>query len=135
MAILTLNGATGDDPKILEWRADHTDELGLIAASWFAVIKQQGDDVTELLHDGYPTACVGIYPFAYVGVFKAHLNVGFFHGAELPDPAALLQGTGKRMRHVKIRASARLNPAALENLIESAYLDVKQRIGRINPAT
>jgi hypothetical protein len=38
--------------------------------------------------------------FDYVNVFKAHVNVGFFQGTALPDPAKLLEGTGKRIRHV-----------------------------------
>ncbi|MEI9965905.1 MAG: DUF1801 domain-containing protein [Caulobacteraceae bacterium] len=53
------------------------------------------------MHDGHPTACVGDAAFAYVDAFRAHVNVGFFHGAALDDPAGLLEGTGKRMRHVK----------------------------------
>jgi hypothetical protein len=43
------------------------------------------------LHDGYPFACLGDAPFGYVNVFASHVNVGFFHGAALPDPACLLQ--------------------------------------------
>jgi hypothetical protein len=39
-------------------------------------------------------------------VFTAHVNVGFFRGAELSDPNGLLQGTGKFMRHVKLRPGA-----------------------------
>jgi hypothetical protein len=41
--------------------------------------------------------------YAYARPYKAHLNLGFFHGAYLPDPAGLLQGTGKTLRHVKLR--------------------------------
>ena len=63
-----------------------------------------GDDVRELLHDGHPTACVGSAAFCYVSAFTAHVNVGFFLGAELPDPAGLLEGTGIFMRHVKLDA-------------------------------
>jgi hypothetical protein len=50
-----------------------------------------------------PTACVEDAPFAYVSAFRDHVNVGFFHGTALPDPAGLLQGTGKYMRHVKVK--------------------------------
>lgn len=135
MSIMTFKGAVANDPRILEWKAEHQGELGNIAAHWFAIIRAQGDDVAELLHDGYPTACVDIYPFAYVGVFKAHTNVGFFHGSELPDPAQLLQGTGKRMRHVKIKADGEVQGPELEVLIRAAYTDVQQRIASIFPAS
>jgi hypothetical protein len=54
--------------------------------------------------------------------------VGFFHGAALPDPAHVLQGTGKFMRHVKLRSGTATNAAALSTLIEEAYEDIKARV-------
>ena len=128
MAMLTFTGSRENDPKVLEWIADHQNEPGRIAADWFKRIRQSGPDVTELLHDGYPTACVGDFPFAYVGAFKSHTNVGFFYGAELPDPAGLLEGKGVRMRHVKLRPGKPIDRTALEGLVSAAYLDVQQRI-------
>jgi hypothetical protein len=71
---------------------------------------------------------LGNAPFGYVNVFTAHVNVGFFHGAALPDPAGLLQGTGKFMRHVKLRIGTAINAAALTSLIEEAYADIKDRV-------
>ncbi len=44
----------------------------------------------RLLHDGCPVACLGVAPFGYVNVFKSHVNVGFFHGTDLPEPAHFL---------------------------------------------
>jgi hypothetical protein len=86
-----------------------------------------GADVRELLHDGCPVACVGDAPFGYVNAFKAHANVGFFHGASLADPASLLEGAGKRMRHVKLRPGEELDADALSDLIAEAYRDIQQR--------
>lgn len=86
-----------------------------------------GADVRELLHDGCPVACVGDAPFAYVNAFKSHANVGFFHGAT-PDPAGLLEDTGKRMRHVKLRPGRVVGEAALAGLIASAYADIRLRV-------
>jgi hypothetical protein len=54
--------------------------------------------------------------------------VGFFHGAALPDPARLLQGNGKFMRHVKLRPGTPTNAAALGRLIDAAYVDIKDRV-------
>jgi hypothetical protein len=90
-------------------------------------MRKCGDEVRELLHDGCPVACLGDAPFGYVNVFISHVNVGFFHGAALADPARLLQGTGKFMRHVKLRPGAATNAAALSWLIEAAYADIKAR--------
>jgi len=47
------------------------------------------------LHDGYPVACVDDAPFGYVNVFKAHINVGFFFGAQLEDPTGLWKAAVK----------------------------------------
>ena len=126
--ILRFNGAVKRAPAIEAWMKAYPDELGAIAHEWFEVMRKCGDEVRELLHDGCPTACLGNAPFGYVNVFTAHVNVGFFHGAALPDPAGLLQGTGKFMRHVKLRIGTAINAAALTSLIEEAYADIKDRV-------
>jgi len=120
--------AVARDPGISTWMHGHPGELGAIAQQWFTIIRNCGDDVRELLHDGHPTACVGDAAFAYVDAFKAHVNVGFFRGAEIADPAGLLEGTGKLMRHVKLRSEGSVDASALENLIEAAYSDMKARL-------
>lgn len=127
--LMRFPGESRRAPAIWKWMRDHSGELGAIARRWFEVMRACGDDVRELLHDGYPTACVGDAAFAYVGVFKAHVNVGFFLGAELADPDHLLEGTGKFMRHVKLRPGSDVNDAALRRLIETAYADMKARLG------
>ena len=71
---------------------------------------------------------MGDAPFGYVNVFSSNVNVGFFHGAALPDPAGWLQGTGKFMRHVKLRPGTDTNVAALNRLIDAAYSDIKARV-------
>jgi|SRR5688572_14294736 len=126
--IFRLSGAVERDPGVGAWMSQHSGELAAIARHWFDVIRDCGDDVRELLHDGHPTACVADAAFAYVNAFKAHVNVGFFHGAELADPAGLLEGTGKHMRHVKLRPDGEIDAAALARLIESAYTDMKRRL-------
>jgi hypothetical protein len=126
--LLRFNGAVERDPAIERWRRQHRGELGEIARRWFEVMRGCGDEVREVLHDGYPTACLGDAPFGYVGVFTAHVNVGFFHGAALADPAGLLQGSGKFMRHVKLKAGMAIDDGALRSLIEAAYADIKARV-------
>ncbi len=107
---------------------EHSGALGAIAQRWFEVIRDCGDDVRELLHDGHPTACVGDAAFAYVNAFKAHVNVGFFRGAEIADPDGLLEGAGKFMRHVKLRPELDIDATALMRLIKTAYIDMKGRL-------
>lgn len=116
------------DPAVDAWLREHDGELGALAKRWFEVARACGPDVRELLHDGQPTACVGDAAFAYVDAFRAHVNVGFYLGAELADPARLLQGTGKFMRHVKLRPGEPLDVAALTALLEVAYADMQRRV-------
>src|SRR3974390_2360697 len=128
MELLRFNGAVERDPAIDVWMKRHQGELGAIAHQWVRVMRACGDEVRELLHDGCPVACLGDVPFGYVNVFTSHVNVGFFQGATLRDPARLLQGTGKCMRHVKLRPGMATDAAALRRLIDAAYSDIKARI-------
>jgi hypothetical protein len=116
------------DPSVAEWFADEPPELRAIAHKWFKRMRACGDDVGELVHDGCPVACIGDAPFTYVDAFSAHINVGFFNGSVLRDDAGLLQGTGKRMRHVKLKPREKSNDRALEQLIQAAYADLKGRL-------
>lgn len=126
--LLTFTGAVKRDPAIVAWFAAQPDELRALAKPWFVRVRRCGPDVRELMHDGLATACVRDVPFAYVGVFAAHVNVGFFHGADLPDPARLLQGSGRHMRHVKLRPGVQIDASALAALITAAYVDVGMRL-------
>jgi hypothetical protein len=116
------------DPAIDAWMHAHSGELGTLARCWFEVMRGCGDDVRELLHDGHPTACVGDAAFAYVNAFSGHVNVGFFRGAEIADPQGLLEGTGRFMRHVKLRPADAVDGSALTRLIDTAYRDMKARL-------
>jgi hypothetical protein len=126
--LLRFPTAVRRDPAIEVWMQQHSNELGAIAQHWFEVLRNCGDDVQELLHDGHPTACVGDAAFGYVNAFKDHVNVGFFRGAEIADPQSLLEGTGKFMRHVKLRPERAVDDSVLIKLIETAYTDMKQRL-------
>ena len=126
--LLRFNGVVERDPAIDAWMKKNRGELGAIAQQWFEEMRKCGDEVRELMHDGCPVACLGDVPFGYVNVFTSHVNVGFFHGTALPDPARLLQGTGKFMRHVKLRPGTAINAAALSRLINTAYSHIKGRV-------
>ena len=126
--ILRFPSAVKHDPAIDAWLAAQRDDLRPLAEAWFARMRQRGGDVRELMHDGCPTACVGDAAFGYVNAFKDHVNVGFFFGALLKDPAGLLEGTGKRGRHVKLRPGREVDSAALDELVEAAYVDIRARL-------
>ena len=126
--LLRFPSAVRRDPAIDAWMEARSGELGALARRWFDVMRERGDDVRELLHDGHPTACVADAAFGYVNAFTAHVNVGFFRGAELADPAQLLEGTGKYMRHVKLRPGRDVDAATLTKLIDTAYADMRRRL-------
>jgi hypothetical protein len=125
--MLRFSGTVERDRAIDAWMKQNG-ELGSIARRWFDLMRECGDEVRELMHDGCPVACLGDAPFGYVNAFTSHVNVGFFYGAELPDPAGLLEGSGKRMRHVKLKPGVPVNSAALSRLIDDAYSDIKARV-------
>ncbi len=126
--LFRLSGAVEHLLAIDEWLSGEPNELFAIARLWFGKFRLCGEDVRELLHDGCPAACVNDAAFGYVNVYKTHVNVGFYTGAFLEDPYHLLEGTGKRMRHVKIRPGSDIDSSALGELIERAYQDVKRRM-------
>jgi hypothetical protein len=126
--LMRFPGSVKRDPDVEIWMLEHSDELGTIANHWFAVIRDCGDDVRELLHDGHPTACIGDAAFAYVNVFKAHVNVGFFRGTELVNPNGLMEGAGKFMRHVKLRPGGDVDTTDLLELTNTAYTAMKERL-------
>jgi hypothetical protein len=127
-SFLRFDGAERHQPLIESWFDARRPELAAIAREWFAEMRNCGQDVTELLHDGHPTACVGDAAFGYVNVFTSHVNIGFFHGATLEDPAKLLQGTGKYMRHVKASPGNCPDRVALKSLVDAAYADIRQKV-------
>jgi hypothetical protein len=126
--IFRLSTGVRHDRAVATWLNDEPVELRSIAKEWFAIMRRSGDDVRELMHDGCPVACVEDAPFGYVNTFKSHINVGFFYGALLEDPAGLLEGSGKRMRHVKLTPGSAFDAQGLRKLIAAAYTDIKTRL-------
>jgi hypothetical protein len=127
-AFLRFDGAVRHQPRVDSWLDAQPPALGAIARAWFEVMRACGPDVTELLHDGHPTACVADAAFGYVNVFTSHVNIGFFHGASLQDPSRLLEGTGRFMRHVKARPGSLPDEAGLKALIQAAHLDIRVKL-------
>lgn len=127
-ALLRFDGARVRDPAISAWFEARQDARGALARFWFGRLRACGPQVRELLHDGCPVALLEDAPFGYVNVFRAHLNVGFFHGAALPDPARLLRGTGKHMRHVRLAPGVPVDDGALQALIAAAWEDIRRRL-------
>src|SRR5690348_8193685 len=114
--LFRLTGSQRGDPAVAAWFSKQREDLQPLARTWFEQMRRCGPDVRELLHDDCPVACVDGVAFGYVNAFTAHVNVGFFHGADLDDAGDLLEGTGKNMRHVKLRPDAAADSAAIGRL-------------------
>ena len=127
-ALMRFPSAVRRDASVDAWFSTPNHEMRRLVEPWFERMRTCGADVRELLADGHPTACAEDAAFAYVDAFSGHANIGFFHGASLDDPAGLLEGSGKRMRHAKIRWGEPVNEAALTALIAAAYKDIRQRL-------
>lgn len=126
--LFPLPGALPRHPAVQAWFRARPGPLGALALQGFELLRGSGPGVAELLHDGQPTACVDGMALGYVNAFRAHVNLGFFLGAGLDDPAGLLQGSGRFMRHVKLRPGEPADPAALQALVAQAYADLKARL-------
>jgi hypothetical protein len=126
-ALFRFASAVPDHPAVVAWFSSD-EPMRQMARPWFEALRACGDDTRELLQDGVPTACVEDAAFAYVSAHAAHVNVGFYQGADLPDPAGLLEGSGKRMRHVKVRFGKPVDEAAIGALIGAAYRDMRLRL-------
>jgi hypothetical protein len=112
--------ATSVERKIIAYVQRKNPAMMEIVAALRILIKKTVPKSRELLNPwGLPTyewrGAIG-----YIMVGKKHVTLGFARGTELPDPAKLLQGTGKNLRHVKIRDQAQLIDANLRDLILSA---------------
>ncbi len=122
--LFLLPSAVRLDPRIDTWFQAQDHELRQMVQPWFERLRGCGPDVTEKMADGHQVACVGEAALAYVDALTAHAAVGFFCGAMLDDTAGLLEGAGKRMRHVKLRWGQGVDERALGTLIEGAYRDI-----------
>lgn len=126
--LFRFSSARRHDPAIDTWLRQQSADLAPLVTFWFNQLRRCGEDVHELMHDGFPVACVNDAAFAYVNAFKAHANIGFFCGTDLDDPAQLLEGTGRRMRHVKLRPGTEVDQPALLQLVEDAYADMHRKL-------
>jgi hypothetical protein len=126
--LLLYAGKDLQDLTMEEWLKTKAPILQPIAKKWFTEIKNCGEDVQIIFHDGYPIGCVHQAPFTYVNAFTAHVNVGFFYGAELHNQNGMLEGSGKRMRHIKIKPDIVFDEREIVRLMRTAYIDIKRRL-------
>ncbi|HYP42173.1 MAG TPA: DUF1801 domain-containing protein [Chloroflexia bacterium] len=95
----------------------------------------------ELVRSTLPSGYEGVHPgrnsiiygtsgkmvdwICYISPLKSRINLGFLRGGELPDPEGLLEGTGKLLRHVKIRQVEDIEKPAIKALLVAAVEAMK----------
>lgn len=103
-----------------EWLDSVDESEQALAASVIAFVREALDDADETVKWNNPCFVVAGSNCLYVAAQDGYVNLGFFEGARLDDPAGLLEGTGEAMRHVKVRSSDALDNPALTELVRSA---------------
>ncbi|MEZ4592153.1 MAG: DUF1801 domain-containing protein [Chloroflexota bacterium] len=109
-----------------EMLATTSPEVANLAQRAKALIQDVMPNVVEVVWPTQRMAGYGVGPkkmseqFCYIGPFKKHINLGFYYGADLPDPQNLLEGTGQNLRHIKIRQPEQLENPAVRDLVVAA---------------
>jgi hypothetical protein len=114
---------------------DTAEALRPIARRLREVVLEVHPEAVEVVRLGDRAATYGLGPrkmsdgYCYVLPYQRWVNLGFYQGAELPDPEGLLEGTGARLRHVKIRVLEAADVPALRALIEAALAERRAALG------
>jgi hypothetical protein len=109
--------------------ADYSAEMRPIVLRLRALILDIDPETTEQPRPGDRALSYGVGPrkmldgYAYIMAQSTYVNLGFYQGTALPDPAGLLEGTGKKLRHVKVRTAAETDAPALRDLVAAAVAE------------
>lgn len=83
------------------------------------LVREAAPELEEAIRYGMPSYVMG-GTVVYIMTASDHVNLGFYDGVDLRDPKELLEGTGKRLRHVKVRDAKAANSPALRALVREA---------------
>ena len=110
-------------------------EMRPIAERLREIVVEVDPDTVEVVRLGDRAATYGVGPkkmsegYAYILPYKNWVNLGFYKGAELPDPAGVMEGTGKKLRHVKVRSVLDAERPEFRTLVEEALAERRQALG------
>ena len=109
-------------------------DLRDISSTLREVIVGLHKDYVEIVWENQKIASYGVGPkkmsehYAYIAILKNHINLGFYHGASLADPDGLLEGTGKRLRHVKIRSVVQAADIKIKDLVAESIEELRDSL-------
>jgi hypothetical protein len=113
-----------------------TDATRPICLRLRALVVSLHKDAYEIVWPKHRIASYGVGPkkmtehYAYIGVQKSHVNLGFYYGASLPDADGVLEGTGKKLRHVKIRSLEFVESPTVKALLKAAIAERRARLSK-----
>ena len=95
------------------------------------LIASSHKDFVEVVWPRFKIASFGVGPkkmtehYAYIAAYRSHVNLGFYRGASLDDPRGLLEGTGKKLRHIKFVGTTAVKGPAVRALLRQAIAERK----------
>jgi hypothetical protein len=114
-------------PELQRFLKPYDASVRLVALETRAVVLSVAPAAIELLYDSYNAVAIAFTfsgrmteAFCHVAVYAGHVNLGFNRGAELPDAAGVLLGSGKLIRHVKVRRHEDLEPPYVRKFLQLA---------------
>mgnify|MGYP001814984199 CR=1 FL=1 len=119
-----------------ELMAETVGALQPIARRLREIVLEVHPEAEEVVRLGDRAATYGLGPrkmsegYCYVLPYTAWVNLGFYQGALLPDPEGVLEGTGARLRHVKIRSLDAADAPAVRALVMAALNERRSALGR-----
>src|SRR5436309_1567513 len=96
------------DPRLLDYLAAYDPHVSSLALALREIVLEEAPEAIESVAKGYAVAISFSFTgkpmkdgFYHIVTYSRYVNLGFNRGAQLPDPARILTGTGKSIRHVR----------------------------------
>ena len=119
-------------------------EVQKLALDLRALVLEEMAPCHENIYDAYSAVAIGYGPtdrvsdgIFHIAVYTKGVNLGFNQGATLADPSGILEGTGKQIRHIKIRSQSDLERPELRGYVRRARqvaIEDARKLGETVPA-
>ncbi|MEM1269376.1 MAG: DUF1801 domain-containing protein [Bacteroidota bacterium] len=125
------------DDLLSERTSDQPPRVAEIARALRRIILDDFPEAVEVVRLGDKAASYGVGPkkmsesHVYVSPQKGYVNLGFWHGVNVSDPEGLLEGTGKKLRHVKVRTVETAESPAVRALVAAALAERHAALGLV----
>jgi hypothetical protein len=131
--------STPPSDQLLQYLSSYDLKVGELALALRSMILSEVPGALEILNRTYAVSMTYSFTskwtegFCMVVVYPHHVNLGFHRGAEFDDADGVLEGTGKIMRHIKVRTLEDLKKPYLRRFIRAAVSNAKV-IGKVKEA-